>query len=62
MGEGRERERLAELQRARDLAAKKGAQMRRVLSSQLYSAEKVEAAFERDWSKLCHPVLQPIDK
>lgn len=23
---------------------------------------KVERAFDRDWARLCHPVLQPIDK
>lgn len=62
MRKSRERERLAELQRAKDLAAKKGRQMRKVMASQLYSAEKVEAAFERDWSELCNPVFQPIDK
>lgn len=48
--------------KANDLAAKKGAKMRRVMSSQLYCAEKVEKAFESDWAKMCHPVTQPMDK
>eukprot|EP00752_Nemacystus_decipiens_P008506 g7596.t1 len=48
--------------RAADLAAKKGATMRRMMVSQLYCPDKVERAFDRDWARLCHPVLQPIDK
>lgn len=48
--------------KAKDLAAKKGAKMRRVMSSQLYCSDKVERAFESDWAKLCHPVTQPLDK
>ncbi|CAM9158668.1 unnamed protein product, partial [Scytosiphon promiscuus] len=44
------------------LAAKKGAVMRRMMVSQLYCPDKVERAFDRDWTKLCHPVMQPIDK
>lgn len=48
--------------RAAELAAKKGAQMRRVMVSQLYSPEKVDTAFEADWGKLCHPVSPPIEK
>lgn len=48
--------------KAKDIAAKKGAKMRRVMSSQLYCSEKVEKAFESDWAKLCHPVTQPMDK
>lgn len=113
MANARERlEREAEA-RAADLAARKGAMMRRMMVSQLYCPEKVqrlkrnfityqsgtmpatkrrcpdmntwvccneregmvntmihrpapiyqvERAFERDWAKLCHPVMQPIDK
>ncbi|CAM9660384.1 unnamed protein product, partial [Ectocarpus sp. 13 AM-2016] len=62
MANARERlEREAEA-RAADLAARKGATMRRIMVSQLYCPEKVERAFERDWAKLCHPVMQPIDK
>ncbi|CAM9161057.1 unnamed protein product, partial [Ectocarpus sp. 6 AP-2014] len=62
MANARERlEREAEA-RAADLAARKGATMRRMMVSQLYCPEKVERAFERDWAKLCHPVMQPIDK
>ncbi|CAM9254084.1 unnamed protein product, partial [Hapterophycus canaliculatus] len=48
--------------RAAELAAKKGAVMRRMMVSQLYCPDKVERAFDRDWTKLCHPVMQPIDK
>eukprot|EP00903_Cladosiphon_okamuranus_P017255 g15900.t1 len=48
--------------RAADLAAKKGAAMRRMMVSQLYCPDKVERAFDRDWAQLCHPVLQPIDR
>ena len=48
--------------KAKDLAAKKGAKMRRVMSSQLYCSDKVEKAFESDWAKLCHPVMHPMDK
>lgn len=48
--------------KAKDLAAKKGAKMRRVMSSQLYCSDKVDRAFESDWAKLCHPVTQPLDK
>lgn len=62
MAEAREKEQEEAEAKAVALAAKKGAHMRRVLMSQLYSPEKVEEAFDRDWAKLCHPVLQPIDK
>lgn len=48
--------------KAKDVAAKKGAKMRRVMSSQLYCSDKVEKAFESDWAKLCHPVTMPMDK
>lgn len=62
MADAREQQRQDAMARAADMAAKKGAQMRRVMISQLYCPEKVERAFESDWGKLCHPVTQPIDK
>lgn len=62
MDAAKEFKRKEEAKRAAELAAQKGRQMRRILVSQLYSAEKVERAFDRDWSTLCHPILQPLDK
>ncbi|CAN0316267.1 unnamed protein product [Ascophyllum nodosum] len=47
---------------AAELEEKKGTKMRLVMISQLYSPEKVESAFERDWAELSHPIYQPIDK
>ncbi|CAM9462721.1 unnamed protein product [Pylaiella littoralis] len=62
MADARARLERATEAREKDVAAKKGVLMRRVLVSQLYSPDKVEQAFDRDWARLCHPVTQPIDK
>ncbi|CAM9401761.1 unnamed protein product [Discosporangium mesarthrocarpum] len=43
------------------VAAKKGGEMRHIISSQLYSSDKVERAFTEDWDKLTGPPLHPLN-
>lgn len=48
--------------RASAIAARKGAQMRQVMKSQLYSSDKISRAFDLDWKKLDNSLLRPIDR